>query len=93
MKSISDMYFAAALLAYGTSFGGVDKQDPKRQQFMFDDVVPFALIFGEDGVSVIRINTPTIHQMELYYTSRTLWFPPTYPDSLRSIKSIIHSKD
>jgi hypothetical protein len=93
MRPISDMYFAAALLAYGTHYEGTDKQDPKRQQFLFDDPVPFVLVVGDDGVSVARLDNVSISKVQLYYTSHTLWFPPAYADSLRSIKSIIHSND
>jgi hypothetical protein len=72
---------------------GTNKQDPKRQQFSFDGVVPSILVFKDDGITVEKINNPTILQAELFCTSARLWYPPSYPDSLRKIKSIIHNQE
>ena len=36
-KQTSDMYLAATLVSYGAEIDSVDKSDPKRQMFCFQD--------------------------------------------------------
>ena len=89
-KRVSDMYLAAALLSYGVKFVGVDRQDKTRQKFRFEGIVPNALI-GENDVNLKPLKDIPIEEFETYYLSRRLWLPPSYPDSVRQIKSAIHS--
>lgn len=84
------MYLAAALLSYGTKFVEVDRQDKSRQKFVFEGVVPNVLISTED-VHLSNLQNIPINEFETYYLSRRVWLPPSYPDSVRQIKSAIHS--
>ena len=89
---ISDMYFAAALLAYGVPFQGVDKKDPKRQKFKFGTNFQSVIVNGEDDVLVRTVENPSLEDIQNFFIARTLWLPPSYPDSVRIIKSAIHSQ-
>lgn len=89
-KRISDMYLAAALLSYGVKFTGVDRQDKARQKFRFEGVVPNVVIAEED-VNLVNLKDIPIEEFELHFLARRVWLPPSYPDSVRQIKSAIHS--
>jgi hypothetical protein len=91
MENIGDMYLAAALLSYGCELLDVDKTNVRRQKFLFNDNVEYVYII-DNGVPV-QIHSPKIKDIEMYYFSKKLVFPPQYPDCLRSIKSSIHSND
>lgn len=88
-KRIGDMSLAAALLAYDTELKDINKSNKNRQLFEFSDPVPF--IFILDHETPIKVMRPTIDQVETFFISQMLMFPPSYPDSLRRIKSSIHS--
>ncbi len=89
-KRVSDMYLAAALLSYGTKFVGVDRQDKARQKFRFEGMVPNTVIANEDVLLKTLKDIP-IDEFETHYLARRVWLPPSYPDSVRQIKSAIHS--
>jgi len=90
-KSVGDMYLAAALLSYGASLKKVDRSDPKRQKFVFKQVVLPSIIIANDDVVVKEFPNPTLDDVETYYIARRLWLPPSYSDSVRNIKSAIHA--
>jgi len=91
-KQIGDMYLAAALLSYDVPLLSIDKANKKRQMFAFDDNIKHVFILGENDVPM-RIVKPTIETVETHFIARKLMFPPSYPDSIRRIKSSIHSDD
>lgn len=89
-KQIGDMYLAAALLSYGAKLIRTDKSDKKHQKFVFAEGSVLKVFIVSDRVA-IAINEPTIARVETYFISKELLFPPTYPDTIRNIKSMIHS--
>jgi len=89
-KPVSDMYLAAALLAYGAELDHVDKSDKRRQKFVFTGQIDKVLIYTDNGFYLI-IEEPTFAEVKAKYESKRLYFPPSYPDAVRSIKSSIHS--
>lgn len=91
MEQIGDMYLAAALLSYGAELLEVDKTNIRRQKFLFSDRID-SIFVTESGVPV-AIHDPKIKDVEMYFVSKRLMFPPNYPDCLRSIKSSIHSEE
>ena len=88
-KQITDMYLASALHAYGFTLTRVDKSNYKRQKFYFSGEVNE--VYTLDGVVPLRRVDPSIDDIEMWYIARKLIFPPSYPDSIKSIKSAIHS--
>lgn len=90
-KRTGDMYFSACLLAYGAEITKVDQSDPYRQKFYFCGRV--AEVYKLEGITVIRIETPTLDEIENLFMCGKLMFPPGYPEALRKIKSRIHSVD
>ena len=89
-RKISDMYLAAALLSYGADLDEIDRGDSKRQKFCFqEDSIDY--IFTLDGNVPVRRQSPTIDEIETLFVSKKLLFLPSYPDSIRGIKSLIHS--
>jgi len=89
-KQIGDMYLAAALVSYGSTLIRIDKGDRKHQKFVFEDNT-VSEIWVESGHIHLRVVTPAIKEIENYFFSKKLVYPPSYPDTIRSIKSAIHS--
>ena len=89
-KRISDMYLAAALLSSGVTFLGVDRVDKSRQKFIFKGVVPNVVI-AKDDISLEKLSNISIDEYEMHFLARRIWYEPSYPDSIRTIKSAIHS--
>lgn len=89
-KLISDMYLAAAVLAYGGKLERVDRTNPSRQQFVFSGDIE--LIYIEDQNNIAKLLNPSIEDIETKFISQSLVFPPNYPDMLRRIKSAIHAR-
>lgn len=89
-RKISDMYLAAALLSYGAKFVGVDRQDKARQKFRFEGVVPNTVI-AENDVNLQNLKDIPIEEFEVHYIAGRVWLPPSYPASVKQIKSAIHS--
>jgi len=87
MKQIGDMYIAAALLAYDCTLEEIDRSDPKRQKFNFEDTRIYVWVL-EGNFPVHEELSP--EEIEMKFLSKKLLFPPTYPDALRRIKSAIH---
>lgn len=90
-KQIGDMYLAAALVSYGATMLRVDKADRKHQKFVFEDNT-VSEIWVESGNIHLRVVTPLINDIETYFFSKKLVYPPSYPDTIRSIKSAIHTE-
>ena len=88
-KRITDMYLAAALHAYGFTLVRVDKTNYRRQQFYFSGGVPE--VYRLDGLVPLRAVKPELDDVEMWYIAGKLMFPPNYPDSIKRIKSAIHS--
>ncbi len=91
MEYISDMYMAATLLAYGADLLEVDKSNPSRQRFKFGGDVEQIFIIEKDSKVLLRVERPTFDAIMTYYTGQKLAFPPSFVDSLRRIKALIHS--
>jgi hypothetical protein len=90
-KEIGDMYLAAALVSYGANMLRIDKKDMKHQKFIFEDNT-VSEIWVMSGTIHLRVVNPLIDEIKNYFTSKKLIYPPSYPDTIRSIKSEIHSK-
>lgn len=85
-----DMYFAAALMAYGAELKCVDKSDKRRQKFIFIGKISQILVYTDNGFFIV-VNEPTFADVKAKYESKRLFFHPSYPDAVRSVKSAIHS--
>ena len=90
MDSISDMYMAAMLLSYGADLIEVDRSDRRRQKFKFGGQIPQILVFTTDKI-VLRIENPTFDDILTYFVGEKLMFPPSFVDSVRRIKALIHN--
>lgn len=88
-KQIGDMYLAAALLAYGAKLVRTDKSDKKHQKFIFAEGSVLKIVV-DSGIPTVILH-PTLSEIETKFISKELLFPPTYPDTIRNIKSLIHS--
>jgi len=87
---VNDMYLAAAFLAYGATLVEIDKTDIRRQRFCFRNDIPYVYVMNRSGDIDFK-ESPDVRDVETWFISKTLIFPPSYPDSIRSIKSVIHS--
>jgi len=90
MIETTDMYLAAALLAYGGNYQGTDKSDIKRQKFLFDDDIGVEKVFIMLDNQVAAQYDPTFEEIENLSDSFKLVYPPNYPQALKRIKTIIH---
>lgn len=88
MDAISDMYLAAALLAYGAELEGIDRSDPKRQKFRFSGEIKQVFTLSDNVV--LRIESPSFDDVRTRFVGRTLVYPPSYVDAIRRIKAAIH---
>ena len=89
MDSTNDMYLAATLLAYGAELVKIDRSDPRRQKFQFGGNIDQIFVLSTAKV-VIRIENPSFSDVKTKFAGRTLLFPPSYVDSVRRIKAVIH---
>lgn len=87
---IGDMYLAAALLAYGADLLRIDKSDKRHQKFVFTEG-SVRSVWTDAGITHMKVSSPSIKDVETFYVAKKLVFPPSYPDTIRSIKSAIHS--
>jgi len=89
-KIIGDMYLAAAMIAYGVPLLRVDSTNPKRQLFIFRNVQLPSIIISSDDVVVMPLHNATVEDLDTYYISGRLWLPPSYSNSIKNTKSILH---
>lgn len=89
-KSISDMYLAAALLAYGCKLVDIDRSDPRRQQFVFSGFAQAIYVLDQNNVA--KLINPSLDEIETKFIAGVLVFPPSYPHTLKDLKSAIHAR-
>ena len=87
---VTDMYLAAAMMSYGAELDRVDKSDKRRQKFIFIGNINKVLVYTDNGFYIV-METPQFTDVESKYYAKRLFFPPSYPDAVRSVKSAIHS--
>jgi len=92
MEYISDMYMAATLLAYGADLLEVDRSNPNRQKFGFGGDISQVFIIEPDSKVILRVENPKFDDILTYYAGQKLVFPPSFVDSVRRIKALIHNK-
>lgn len=91
MRSTIDMYFAACYIAYGGKLDKVDRSDMNKQRFYLkDESVDFVWVL-DDMDEAIRMENPTYDDIETAYISKTLMFPPNFPEGIRTIKTAIYA--
>lgn len=89
-KFVSDMYLAAAYLAYGATLLGIDRSDHKRLKFIFSRAGMGKIYYKQFDGELQVINDPTLDDIEDLFIAKSLVFPPSYPDAIKSIKTAIH---
>lgn len=90
MDFISDMYMAATLLSYGADLLEVDRSDRRRQKFKFGGQISQIFILDSDKV-ILRIENPSFDDILTYFVGEKLMFPPSFVDSVRRVKALIHN--
>jgi hypothetical protein len=88
MIEISDMYFAATLLAYGAELEDIDHTNPHRKKFRFSEGIVEIWVLA--GHSILRIENPQFDVLEKHFLGSTLVFPPRFIDDVKKVKSAIH---
>jgi len=86
----TDMYFIAALLAYGFDPFTVDTSDPDKQIYSFDLEVckPVYALNGKEA----KIELLNAEEIEMLYGTSKLLFSPNYAQILKTIKYSIISR-
>ena len=91
MYQATDLYFVAALIAYGANYHGVDRSNKRNQLFIFDDPFDVKEIFIKKDNEVDRLSDPTFDEIKHAFDTVILMFPPNYTEAVRRIKGIINS--
>lgn len=86
-----DMYLAALLISYGSRIVKVDKTDPKKQFFHFDKLPMRVFVVSDEGTPTATVFSDLL-DLQSQFLSRRIFFPPTFIDCLRSVKSHIYSE-
>jgi len=93
-NEVTDMYFVAALIAYGADYIGVDRADKRNQKFMFKEPIRVNKIFvldSEDVMGASAVYEPSYYEIKHAFDTVTLLYPPNYVEALRRVKGIIHT--
>lgn len=83
-------------MAYKFHYDGVNKKDQGHQKFRFTNTLDGTIyIINPDpkGPKVLEIPEASIKDVEQFFHSGSLMYPPEYPDALKRVKYIIHSGD
>lgn len=91
MHEVTDMYFVAALIAYGADYDWVDKADKRNQKFLFKEPIGIQQIHTFRKGRTDTVDNPTFEQVKHAFDTVTLLFPPSYSETLRRVKGIIHT--
>lgn len=87
-RAISDLYLISALVSYGLKPLRIDRTNPKRQKFIFDaeTLVGVVVWNGEES----ECKALKLDDIETYFLSKQLYFPGSYPETIREIRATIH---
>ena len=91
MYEVTDMYFVAALIAYGADYSGVDRVDKRNQKFMFKEPINVTRIYTKKDVGVSELDYPEFEEIKHAFDTVSLLYPPNYVEALRRVKGIIHT--
>ncbi|RMD57939.1 hypothetical protein D6833_13420 [Candidatus Parcubacteria bacterium] len=86
-----DLYFAAALAAYGGTIEEVDRSNPKEVRFTFD-VAMIQPVMIRTVSGTVQAEPEDTDRLRLWFRSGSMWLPPSYPSSLRDIKALIYAR-
>lgn len=89
VKSLTDMYFIAALLAYDFEILDIDRSnsDSQRYTFSLNEVKTVYIISNsQPQTQMLKVD-----ELESAFISSKLLLPPTYIQTLKSIKNSIMS--
>jgi hypothetical protein len=90
MKTVTDMYLVATLISYGFKPDTIDTSDPDRQRYKFSSEECRAVFVLVDGITPI-IKEMTADEIETYYITDKLLYPPKYPYTVKNVKYAIVS--
>lgn len=85
----TDMYLIAALLSYGFEVSYQDRKNTNRQKFYFTDSDKTVYVKTLDGD--VHQEVLSLEDMRLYFMSKRLLLPGSYPDILKGLKQDIIS--
>ena len=88
MKEFSELYLISALLAYGYKQVEVDRTNPRRQVYSFEDERKLVWTFSSGAVKQVELD---LAEFESLFTANQIMLPPSYPSILKSLKYSIHS--
>jgi hypothetical protein len=93
-----NIYLSAALLAYKYHYLGVNRTNESHQKFRFTETLTATIYIlnpnaTADATKVVAIPEASIQDVEQFFLSESLLYPPSYPESLRRVKYILHSRD
>lgn len=90
-KPVGDMYLAAALVAYNIVLQDIDRNDKKRQRFIFELDGTKQIFILEDGK--VDEKEVDLDQFETLFTCNRIMLPPIYPDCIKKIKSALYADE
>lgn len=87
-RAISDLYLISALVSYGMVASRIDRTNPNRQKFMFNNETSIPVLISENGKVVEK--HMKVEDIERYFLSEKLYFPGNYHRTLKEIRANIH---
>jgi len=89
-KQTSDMYLAATLVAYGAEIDTVNRDDIKRQMFLFKTLPIVVWVFLDDKVVSQKVST--IPEIKALMVSEQLLYPPNFVHAIKDVKSYLYAE-
>ena len=86
----SNLYFSAAAVSYGAIIESTDADEKKRVYLQLGNCPKEAWVITNGEVKRERI--VDFDQLQNLFTSRVLMLLPSYPNSLKDLKTLIHER-
>ena len=87
-KQVSEIYLIAALLSYGYPQNDVDRTNPRRQVYTFEDEEQSVFLLVDGKIEERKID---LDRFESLFLANKVMLRPNYPSVLKSLKYSIYS--
>ena len=91
LVGISDLYLIATLISYGHQYEKINRENPKRLEFLFPDKASTVYILQDGAITVLEFLD--LDQIKRAYACKTLMPMPSVFDAVRSVKGIIYATE
>lgn len=86
----SNMYLAAALVAYGGEILAVDHSNINRQIFKFKSLPDKVWVISGNPPTIVQQNVQSVNDVKVLMTNEKLMFPPNFVNAVIAVKSHLY---